>query len=93
MQLYTSSYTPSPTLHALYSKTVEDTRRGKKDPAETEMGITLAYIPMVQLTHKTHKVTHKVVFPILTRAAVTSLLQGGKFWLHCFTSRHDVEGS
>lgn len=40
---------------------------------------------MLELSHKTHKVTHKVVFPILTRAAVTSRLQGGELRLHCFT--------
>lgn len=47
---------------------------------------------MLELTHKTHKMTHEVVFPILTRAAMTSFLRGGKHWLHCFTSQHIVKG-
>lgn len=48
---------------------------------------------MLELTHKTHKVTHKVVFPMLTKAVMTFSLQGGKLQLNCFTSQHIVEGS
>lgn len=42
MQLSTSTF--SPTIHPLWSKTVEDTRKEKKTQQKLKMGITLVNV-------------------------------------------------